>query len=90
MLSLLIFIKFKKATEGRNILLAEEVEAIKAGLEQLRVENVKIERGNLELPQVDGVPEELFRRFHQRKYKKNIISFWFIFVLGIRKPIQDL
>lgn len=54
------------------------MQAIKAGLEQLCAENVKIERDKLQLPQVDGVPEELFRRFY-----KNYTFFRINFVCGV-------
>lgn len=67
------------------------MQAIKDGLEQFRIENVKIEREKLELPQVDGVPEELFRRFCitiVRFFLHELL--WRAIILDIQKLTHDL
>lgn len=46
-------------TEGKSLLLAEEIAAIKAGLQQLQLKETHSPRP---LP-IDSVPEELFRRY---------------------------
>ncbi|KAJ8926518.1 hypothetical protein NQ314_021120 [Rhamnusium bicolor] len=51
------------ANEGKNILLAEEIEAIRAGLKHVNTSNHLLTPTNIILPQVESVPEELFRRY---------------------------
>lgn len=51
-----------QGVEGRNVLLTEEIEAIRSGLQQLHT-NPKRFPKDICLPQVDSVPEELFRRY---------------------------
>lgn len=52
-----------KGTDGKSLLLAEEVAAIKAELEHIQINDHRF--GNYyDCPPVDSVPEELFRRFH--------------------------
>lgn len=65
-----------QATEGRNILLAEEVEAIKASLEQLQLQN---SNEKFQMSQVEGVPEELFRRFSCSFLKYKFFVSLFVF-----------
>lgn len=53
-----------KAIEGKNLLLAEEIAAIRANLEHFRVEDKSRFRWDSETPEVGSVPEELFRRYY--------------------------
>lgn len=49
--------------EGKNLLLAEEIAAIRANFENLYSNEAKNTKAREDLPYVDSVPEELFRRF---------------------------
>ncbi|CAH1968938.1 unnamed protein product [Acanthoscelides obtectus] len=53
------------AGEGRNVLLAEEIHAIREGLEHLgnSPDNIQHIQKSICIPQVESVPEELFRRY---------------------------
>lgn len=50
-----------QGSDGRNILLTEEIEAIRTGLNQLNT-NKPTTSKEICIPQVESVPEELFRR----------------------------
>ncbi|EFA08823.1 hypothetical protein TcasGA2_TC006520 [Tribolium castaneum] len=54
-------VKDSWATEGKNLLLTEEIEAIRAGFENFQPleKNVK----HVQINALDSVPEELFRRY---------------------------
>ncbi|XP_018566349.1 uncharacterized protein LOC108907241 [Anoplophora glabripennis] len=49
--------------EGKNVLLAEEIEAIRETLRQISTNEPTFVQTNIILPQVESVPEELFRRY---------------------------
>ncbi|KAJ8953941.1 hypothetical protein NQ318_019184 [Aromia moschata] len=51
------------AYEGKTRLLAEEIEAIREGLNQINTNEHLQTQANLLAPQVESVPEELFRRY---------------------------
>nr|CAH7753701.1 unnamed protein product [Callosobruchus chinensis] len=52
-------------SDGRNILLPEEIDAIREGIEQLgnNQDNIQHIQKSICIPQVESVPEELFRRY---------------------------
>ncbi|KAH0811587.1 hypothetical protein GEV33_011196 [Tenebrio molitor] len=50
------------ANDGKNVLLAEEIEAIRAGLEQCQSDDKNTHKHN-QIKTLDSVPEELFRRY---------------------------
>ncbi|KAJ8916127.1 hypothetical protein NQ315_004494 [Exocentrus adspersus] len=49
--------------EGKNFLLAEEIEAIRDSLRQINTNEPTLTATNIIVPQVESVPEELFRRY---------------------------
>lgn len=51
-----------QGADGRNVLLTEEIEAIRTGLQQLNT-NQNLTSKEICIPQVESVPEELFRRY---------------------------
>ncbi|CAH0563738.1 unnamed protein product [Brassicogethes aeneus] len=54
--------------EGKNVLLTEEIEAIRASLEQLQVNQAALSARNQKIPTIESVPEELFRRHETMSY----------------------
>lgn len=55
-------LKIFKVTEGKSLLLAEDLAALRAGLERLNTSNEVSSSYHIPLP-VESVPEELFRRY---------------------------
>lgn len=51
-----------QGADGRNVLLTDEIEAIRTGLQQLNT-NQNLTSKEICIPQVESVPEELFRRY---------------------------